>query len=260
MASATSGVGAPGFYAGRPAEQQSFVASGLLVGNWKRVMPTLFRARSAGGGASGRRAERKWSELLAQKLAKAVAGNHLSSLLPNTDKPSGQAKCGITSEAKSSRDSVSFRRSASISRSTPGVLILPDQIDGLGHGADKPAQWSTGCQPLALRRHRSVIAGKQPWLDKGCFDRVVIAGCGITMATQHIELMPYLRNLDLPNIAADNIAGIGQTRDRAQRHLLAATSDHHRWMRLLHRLRFEDRFFHLKIPTVEGSAGLGPHL
>jgi protein-L-isoaspartate(D-aspartate) O-methyltransferase len=28
----------------------------------------------------------------------------------------------------------------------------------------------------------------------------------------------------------------------------------------LHRLRFEDRFFHLKTPTVEGSAGLGPHL
>jgi hypothetical protein len=28
---------------------------------------------------------------------------------------------------------------------------LPDEIDGLGHGADKPAQWSTGCQPLALR-------------------------------------------------------------------------------------------------------------
>ena len=31
------------------------------------------------------------------------------------------------------------------------VLVLPDQIDGLGHGATKPAQRSTGCQQRRVR-------------------------------------------------------------------------------------------------------------
>jgi len=33
----------------------------------------------------------------------------------------------------------------------PGVLVLADQVDGLGHGTDEAAQWSAGGQPLALR-------------------------------------------------------------------------------------------------------------
>ena len=41
-----------------------------------------------------------------------------------------------------------------------GVLVLPDQIDGLGHGADEAGQRSTGSQPLALCRHRGRVAGK----------------------------------------------------------------------------------------------------
>ena len=41
-----------------------------------------------------------------------------------------------------------------------GVLVLPDQVDGLGHRTGKAAQRSVGSQPLALRRHRCVVAGK----------------------------------------------------------------------------------------------------
>src|SRR5512144_2823604 len=41
-----------------------------------------------------------------------------------------------------------------------GGLVLPDQIDGLGHAADKAAHRSAGGQPLALRRQRGRVAGK----------------------------------------------------------------------------------------------------
>jgi len=41
-----------------------------------------------------------------------------------------------------------------------GVLVLPDQVDGLGHRTDKAAQWSAGGQSLALCRQRDRIAGK----------------------------------------------------------------------------------------------------
>jgi hypothetical protein len=96
--------GRAGFYAGRPAEQQSFVASGLLVGNWKRVMPTLFRARSAGGGASGRRAERKRSELLAQKLAHnpspATAAERMTTVLVATKLPDKRVASLLPAESK----------------------------------------------------------------------------------------------------------------------------------------------------------------
>ena len=44
MASATSDVGVPGFAPGARWSSMRFVASGLLVGNWKRVMPMLFQA------------------------------------------------------------------------------------------------------------------------------------------------------------------------------------------------------------------------
>ena len=56
------------------------------------------------------------------------------------------------------------------------------------------------------------------------------------------------------------IAGIGQTGDRAQRHLFAAAGDHHRRTRLLHRLRLEDRVLDVEIPAMEGRPWLGPHL
>jgi hypothetical protein len=36
--------GRAGFYAGARRSNSRFVASGLLVGNWKRVLPTLFQA------------------------------------------------------------------------------------------------------------------------------------------------------------------------------------------------------------------------
>ena len=41
-----------------------------------------------------------------------------------------------------------------------GVLVLADQVDGLGHRTDKAAQWSAGGQSLALCRQRDRIAGK----------------------------------------------------------------------------------------------------
>ena len=53
-----------------------------------------------------------------------------------------------------------------------GVLVLPDQVDGLGHRTDKAAQRSAGSQPLALRRHRGRVAGKQPVLNMGVFSIV----------------------------------------------------------------------------------------
>src|SRR5215831_13886654 len=67
--------------------------------------------------------------------------------------------------------------------------------------------------------------------------------------------MPYLRN-----VAAYEIAALSQTGDRAQRHLFAAAGDHHWRMRVLHRLRLEDRVLDVEIPTVEGRPRLGPHL
>src|SRR5437660_11250653 len=87
------------------------------------------------------------------------------------------------------------------------------------------------------------------------FDRVVIATHRVAMAAQHIELMLYLGRF-----AADGIAGVDQTGDSAQRHLFAATGDHHRRTRLLHWLRLEDRVLDAKIPAVERRAWLGPHL
>ena len=40
-----------------------------------------------------------------------------------------------------------------------GVLVLPDQVNGLGHRTDKAAQWTLGSQPLALCRQRGRVAG-----------------------------------------------------------------------------------------------------
>ena len=84
-----------------------------------------------------------------------------------------------------------------------GVLVLPDQVNGLGHRNDKAAQWSVGGQSLALCRQRGRIAGKQSGLDTGLFARVVIAARGVTMSAQHRELVPYLRD-----VAVDDIAGV----------------------------------------------------
>ena len=74
------------------------------------------------------------------------------------------------------------------------------------------------------------------------------------MSAQHRQLMPYLRN-----VAVDDIAGVGQTGDRAQGHLFAAAGDHHRRTRFLYRLRPEDRILDVEVPAPEGRAWLGPH-
>src|SRR5258708_10416517 len=92
-----------------------------------------------------------------------------------------------------------------------GVLVLPDEVDGLRGRADKAAQRSGGGgQPLALRRHRGVVTGEKPGLDTGLFDRVVIATRRVAMSAQHRQLMPYLRD-----VALDEIAGVGQAGDCA---------------------------------------------
>jgi hypothetical protein len=87
-----------------------------------------------------------------------------------------------------------------------GIRVLPDQVDGLGRRTDKAAQRAASSQPLALRRHCGVVACEKPSLDTGLFDGVVIATLCVAMSAQHRQLIPYLRN-----VAADDIAGIGQT-------------------------------------------------
>src|SRR5436305_13554957 len=89
----------------------------------------------------------------------------------------------------------------------------------------------------------------------GLFDRMVIATHLVAMSVQHRQLMPYLRD-----VAADDIAGVGQMGDRAQGHLFAAAGDHHRRSRLLDRFRFENRVLDVEIPAVESRPRLGPHL
>jgi len=71
-----------------------------------------------------------------------------------------------------------------------GVLVLSDQVDGLGHRTEKSARRSAGSQPLALRRQRGVVAGEKPTPGMGLFDRVVIATRRAAMSAQHRQLMP----------------------------------------------------------------------
>jgi len=75
------------------------------------------------------------------------------------------------------------------------------------------------------------------------------------MPAQHRQLVPNLRD-----VAIDDIAGVSQIGDRAQRQLFAAAGDHHRRTWFLHRLRLEDRILDVEIPAVEGRSRLGPHL
>jgi hypothetical protein len=91
----------------------------------------------------------------------------------------------------------------------PSVLVLPDQIDGLGHGAGKTRRRSARKQPLAIRRYLGRVTGKQPRLDMRLFDRVVVAIRRVAMPAQHGQLVP-----DLCDVAADEIAGVGQSSDR----------------------------------------------
>src|SRR5579863_3175704 len=58
---------------------------------------------------------------------------------------------------------------------------------------------------------------------------------------------------------AENIAGIREPRDDAQRELLTAAADHDWRMRLLHRLRLQDRVFDAEPAAAERGALLGPH-
>jgi hypothetical protein len=51
-----------------------------------------------------------------------------------------------------------------------GVLVLSDQVDGLGQRTKKSAQRSASSQPLALRRRCGVVPGEKPTPDMGLFD------------------------------------------------------------------------------------------
>src|SRR4051795_13692940 len=55
-----------------------------------------------------------------------------------------------------------------------GVLVLADQIDGLGHRTHKTPQRSALSQPLTLRRHSGLVAAEQPAVIVGRFNRSVV--------------------------------------------------------------------------------------
>ena len=88
-----------------------------------------------------------------------------------------------------------------------GVLILADQIDGLGHRADKTAQRSALSQPLTLRRHSGLVAAEQPAVIVGRFDRGAVTLRGVAMPTKHRELVPHRFRI------TTDVAGIGQASD-----------------------------------------------
>ena len=90
-----------------------------------------------------------------------------------------------------------------------GILVLPDQVDGLEHGADEAAQWPPIGELVAFSRHLGIVTGKQPRIAMGLFDCVVIALRRIAVAAQHRKLMTHGRNIAL------DIAGVGQMGDRA---------------------------------------------
>src|SRR5262249_38223191 len=89
------------------------------------------------------------------------------------------------------------------------VAVLPNDIDGLGHGTDKAAQRSAGGEVRTLPRYRGRIVGKRPALDMGFFDRVVVPIYRVAMPAQHSQLTPCFCN-----IAADQIARVSKTGDR----------------------------------------------
>src|SRR6266404_2780680 len=66
-----------------------------------------------------------------------------------------------------------------------GVLILADQIDGLGHCAHKTPQRSALSQPLTLRRHSGLVAAEQPAVIVGRFNRSVVTLRGVAMLTKY---------------------------------------------------------------------------
>jgi hypothetical protein len=112
-----------------------------------------------------------------------------------------------------------------------GVTVLADQINCLGHTADKASQWSASRQPFPLRSHGRVVPGKQPAVVVRLFNRGLVALCAIAVPPKHRELVSHHIG-----VAAD-IAGIGKASDRAQGELLAAAGNHDRRAGLLDRLR-----------------------
>src|SRR5215469_16785133 len=100
-----------------------------------------------------------------------------------------------------------------------GVLILPDQIDRLGHCPNKTPQRSASCQPLALSRYSSIVPAEQPAVIVRRFNLGVVTLRGITMAAEHRKLVPHHFRI------TDDVAGIGQASDRTKRKLFATTSD-----------------------------------
>ena len=93
-----------------------------------------------------------------------------------------------------------------------GVVVLSDQVDGLGDRTEKSARRPAIRQPRALCRYCGVVAGEKPSADMGLLDRIVIATLRVAMSAQYRQLMPYLRNVGI-----DEIAGVGETGNRAQR-------------------------------------------
>src|SRR5271167_3410626 len=72
-----------------------------------------------------------------------------------------------------------------------GVLVLADQIDPLGHDADKAPQGPAASQPLTLRRHRGLVAGEQQAVVVRLFNGILIALRCIALTAKHRELVPH---------------------------------------------------------------------
>ena len=66
-----------------------------------------------------------------------------------------------------------------------GILILADQVDGLGHRADKTPQRPAVSQSLTFCRHCGLIASEQPTVIVGRFDRRVVAPSTIAVTMKH---------------------------------------------------------------------------
>ena len=86
------------------------------------------------------------------------AGRWARQAIIGADRPSGKVRHDIRGEKFSARYVVP---SIGVDQQVDsGVLVLPDEVDGFGRGADKTAQRSTDSQSLALCRQSCIVAGK----------------------------------------------------------------------------------------------------
>jgi len=130
---------------------------------------------------------RRWSHRVQVNSQEYARGEEST-----TSRSSGKTRHDIDEQ---SRVSTSFRRSRWISSWTP---------------ADKAAQRSVGRRRSRFAAAVDASRATEAALDMGLFDRVVVATGRVATSAQHRQLVSYLRN-----VAEGEIAGVGQTCDRA---------------------------------------------